>query len=159
MASVYIETTIPSFYLETRQDPRSIAWRDATRDWWDNHRGRYEIVTSSLVLRELRQAPAPKSESDGSHAHRRTPARRDAGPDRDRGVLLGAPAAARECARRCPLHLAMASTHTIDYLLTWNIRHLANANKTRHLSVLNGRLGLPSPIITTPELLMPELEP
>lgn len=53
-------------------------------------------------------------------------------------------------------HLAMASLHRIDFLLTWNCRHLANANKIRHLGVLNGRLGLPVPIITTPFMLMPE---
>jgi hypothetical protein len=53
-------------------------------------------------------------------------------------------------------HLAMASLHNIEFLLTWNCQHLANANKIRHLSVLNGRLGLPVPVITTPLTLVPE---
>lgn len=53
-------------------------------------------------------------------------------------------------------HLAMASLHRMDFLLTWNCRHLANANKQRHLALLNGRLGLPMPIITTPLTLIPE---
>jgi len=53
-------------------------------------------------------------------------------------------------------HVAMASLHNIDFLLTWNCQHLANANKIRHLSVLNGRLGLPVPVITTPLTLLPE---
>ncbi|MFG0285997.1 MAG: hypothetical protein ACF8R7_16390 [Phycisphaerales bacterium JB039] len=47
-------------------------------------------------------------------------------------------------------HLALASLHGIDFLLTWNCRHLANANKMRHMAVLNGRLGLQTPVITTP---------
>ena len=55
--------------------------------------------------------------------------------------------------------LAMASMHRVEFLLTWNINHLANANKTRHLSVLNARLGLPVPIITTPITLLPEVMP
>jgi hypothetical protein len=53
-------------------------------------------------------------------------------------------------------HLAFASMHGIDFLLTWNCVHLANANKTRHLQVLNARLGLPVPIITTPFNLIPD---
>lgn len=56
-------------------------------------------------------------------------------------------------------HLAMASLHGVDFLLTWNCRHLANANKSRHLAVLNGRLGLPTPVLTTPLTLIPEDEP
>ena len=53
-------------------------------------------------------------------------------------------------------HLALASLHHMDFQLTWNCRHLANANKIQHLTVLNGRLGLPVPIITTPLTLIPE---
>ena len=56
-------------------------------------------------------------------------------------------------------HLAMASMHNTDFLLTWNIRHLANANKFQHLRVINGRLGLSVPTITTPLMLIPEDAP
>lgn len=42
------------------------------------------------------------------------------------------------------------SLQGIECLLTWNNRHLANANKFRHRAVVNGRLGLPVPTITTP---------
>jgi len=53
-------------------------------------------------------------------------------------------------------HLAMASLHGVEFLLTWNCRHLANANKIRHIQVINDRLGLPVPVITTPLSLLPE---
>ncbi len=52
------------------------------------------------------------------------------------------------------VHLALASLLRIDFLLTWNCRHLANANKIQHLRVLNGRLDLHVPIVTTPINLM-----
>nr|VFJ51448.1 MAG: hypothetical protein BECKDK2373B_GA0170837_103313 [Candidatus Kentron sp. DK] len=52
------------------------------------------------------------------------------------------------------LHLAIASFHKIDYLLTWNCSHLANANKKKHIRRINERLRLPTPEIITPlELL------
>jgi len=53
-------------------------------------------------------------------------------------------------------HLAIASTHGIDFLLTWNCKHLANANKVRHLTVLNARPGLHTPILATPDTLVRE---
>lgn len=48
------------------------------------------------------------------------------------------------------VHVALASYHRVEFLLTWNCKHLANANKTDHLSVLNRRLGLPVPLLITP---------
>ncbi|MCX6905414.1 MAG: hypothetical protein NTW03_18435, partial [Verrucomicrobia bacterium] len=53
-------------------------------------------------------------------------------------------------------HLAYASYYRCDFLLTWNCNHLANANKRRHIRVLNGRLDLPTPDIVTPLELVQE---
>lgn len=54
------------------------------------------------------------------------------------------------------VHLAYASYYKCDYLLTWNCEHLANANKTIHLKVVNTRLGLFVPEIVTPDNLLGE---
>jgi hypothetical protein len=48
------------------------------------------------------------------------------------------------------LHLALASYNRCDFLLTWNCRHLANANKFEHIHRVNLQLGLFNPILTTP---------
>ena len=48
------------------------------------------------------------------------------------------------------LHLALASIHKIDVMLTWNCRHLANPNKLEHIRLINFGLGLPVPTIATP---------
>jgi len=158
MRSVYIETTIPSFYFDERQTPEAIAWKAATRLWWDSSRHSYRLVTSSFVIDELEAAPNPK---------------------RDHALalltnveLLDFPEALADViaayvenrlvpndAEGDAAHLAMTSLHNIDFLLTWNIRHLANANKVQHLRVINGRLGLFVPTITTPLTLMPEDAP
>lgn len=155
MASVYVETTIQSYYCETRRSPQAVAWRDATRAWWDSYRMNYALVTSRFVFAELATAPRTKS--------RRA-------LDMLKGIaVLDEPAELQSVAEYCleqrampaetagdAYHLAIASLHRVDFLLTWNCRHLANANKIRHLGVLNGRLGLPLPIITTPLTLLPE---
>lgn len=48
------------------------------------------------------------------------------------------------------LHLAIASYHDMDVLLTWNCKHLANPNKFGHIDKVNRQLGLAVPLITTP---------
>ncbi len=158
MSSVYIETSIPSYYFETRPTARARLWREITREWWDRHRQTYALSTSVFVLAELRKAPSRKASQAVALLE---------------GIpLLTEPAGLNDVIRYYidhrlmpaealgdAAHLAMASMHGVEFLLTWNINHLANANKVRHLSVLNARLGLPVPIITTPMTLLPEVMP
>lgn len=54
------------------------------------------------------------------------------------------------------LHLALASLHKCDFLLTWNCTHLANANKFGHIRRVNAMLGLVVPTLTTPLELLGE---
>nr|VFJ45265.1 MAG: hypothetical protein BECKFW1821A_GA0114235_100919 [Candidatus Kentron sp. FW] len=54
------------------------------------------------------------------------------------------------------MHLAYASYHHMEYLPAWNCNHLANANKRRHIQVINARLGLATPEIITPLELFKE---
>ena len=51
------------------------------------------------------------------------------------------------------LHVAIAAYYRVEYLLTWNCRHLANARKTRHLETINLRLRIPTPRLVTPHNL------
>lgn len=52
------------------------------------------------------------------------------------------------------LHLALASCHRCDFLVTWNYKHLANPNKFARIRRINTQLGLFTPTLTTPEELM-----
>ena len=61
MASVYIETTIPSCYFETRTSVKIVAWRELTRKWWDRHRHKYSLFTSHYVMQEFGVAPEVKA--------------------------------------------------------------------------------------------------
>jgi hypothetical protein len=51
------------------------------------------------------------------------------------------------------VHLAVSTVHSIEYLLSWNVRRLANPNKLAHLRTVCRRLGLVPPQIVTPDLL------
>ena len=62
-ARVYIETSIPSFYYEIRQEPEMVARRQWTRYWWDHERGKYDLVTSEAVIIESSRGDIKRAES------------------------------------------------------------------------------------------------
>jgi hypothetical protein len=150
---VYVETTIPSFYHEERTDPEIVARRKWTREWWSDAPERYDLVTSLAVLDEL-AGGVPE------HSAKRLLLVRDL-------PLLPIEPAILEIVqtylqhRVMPadpagdaLHLALASYYKCDFLVTWNCRHLANANKFGHIRRVSTMLGLFVPALVTPlELL------
>jgi PIN domain len=150
---VYVETTIPSFYHETRTSPDIVARRDWTRRWWAVATDRDELVTSEAVLDELGAGPPDQNVAWLTLIHDLP--------------LLTIDSAIVEIVetyirhRLMPtapggdaLHLALASYHKCDFLVTWNCRHLANANKFGHIRRVNTMLGLFVPALVTPlELL------
>ena len=150
---VYVETTIPSFYHETRTAPDIVARRRWTRQWWSGAPERYELVTSSPVLDELAGGPRERI------AERLTLVRELPLLAIEPGIgeilqaylrhkLMPADPAGDA------LHLALASYHKCDFLVTWNCRNLANANKFEHIRRINTMLGLFVPVLATPlELL------
>ena len=150
---VYVETTIPSFYHETRTAPEIVARREWTRQWWSAAAARYELVTSPAVLDELGSGP-----SDRSGAWLALVA--------DFPVLTVSPAIVEIVQayirhKLMPanptgdaLHLALASYHKCDFLVMWNCEHLANANKFGHIRRINTMLGLFVPALVTPMELL-----
>lgn len=158
MPSAYIETTIPSFYHSTRGSIQAVAWRAQTRTWWDRHRFRYDLYTSDAVFAELRNAPAGRAEPRLqmlAEAHVLAPS-----PDVERiAAYYISHRLMPGSAGLDALHMAFASFYGIDFLLTWNCRHIANANKAEHLAVLNRRLRISVPLMVTPYTLVPEGQP
>jgi hypothetical protein len=132
-----------------------VAWRMATREWWDHYSASFELYTSKYVLAELGFAPPAKARRARAMLRHVQLLEEPAGFFDVVACYVEhhlMPAGAQGDAA----HLALASMCRMDYLLTWNCRHLANANKMRHLAVINGRLGLSVPLVTTPLYLLPE---
>jgi predicted nucleic acid-binding protein len=150
---VYIETTIPSFYYEVRTEPEMIARRNWTRTWWDHRRHAYLLVTSEAVIDELQAGTFPNQDQAlALLADIRLV------PVEPAIIEVVETYIARLVMPRDPtgdaLHLALASYHKCDFLLTWNVQHLANANKFAHIRRVNALLGLFTPALVTPlELL------
>jgi predicted nucleic acid-binding protein len=150
--TVYIETTIPSYYCDQRIGiGESIA---RTRQWWDLERNDYECFISPVVLDELEAGNYPTKDAclalteDIPMLAIVSEVLDIADVYQDRGLMPGPPV-------RDALHLAIASYYRLDYLPTWNCKHLANANKFRHLEIINQSMGLSTPLLVTPEMLQP----
>ena len=153
--TVYIETTIPSFYHEQRPEPEMVSRRNWTRQWWNQHRLYYDIYISEAVITELENGDYP-NQAEVLRLTDQLPVleilddieeivdvylKNMLMPQDDLGDAL---------------HLAIASFYKCDFLLTWNCRHLANANKFQHIKRINGKLGLFTPALVTPLELLSE---
>ena len=153
---VYLETTIPS--LLTAWPSRDLvlaADQQVTRTWWEKQRSKYDLVVSTLVLDEIK-----KGDSDAAAA--RLAALSDCQIlTMDEAVAQLGEAIMRT--RLIPvrayndaLHVAAAARHGIDFLLTWNCRHLANATISEHVRMACRVAGYEPPVICTPHGLLGE---
>lgn len=152
---IYVETTIPSFYYETRTDADMVARREWTRQWWDINRNHYDLVTSDAVVREL---------EDGEYETRELSVQLLDDIERLEIVDVLADIIDVYLSNKLmprdrmgdALHLALASFYKCDFLMTWNCHHIANANKFEHIRIINTRLGLFVPALVTPMSLLSE---
>ena len=150
---VYVETSIPSFYHELRTTPDVVARRDWTRQWWDDAPAKYELLTSPAVINELSAGIPERSELRLSLI-RNLPLL----PIEQAITEIAATYVQQKVMPADPtgdaLHLAIASFHKCDFLVTWNCAHIANAHKFGHIRRVNSMLGLFVPALVTPlELL------
>ena len=153
---IYLESTIPSFLAaRPARDILQSARQHITADWWDLKRGEHELFISQVVLDEI-------AFGDPGAARLRLELVRDI-------PLLEFTEEAREFARevldagllpreadRDAVHIAIATVHVMDLLLTWNNRHIAKADIQASLRRLAESAGLILPVICTPEELMGE---
>ena len=151
-ALVYVERTIPSYYCDDRTQVAADIAR--TRQWWDLERATYDCFISAAVLDELKSGEYPNKQACLNLVQAipllevNAEVLEIARVYQVRGLMPKPPSADA-------LHLALASFYRMDFLLTWNCRHIANANKTKHLEVLNQGMGLAVPKLITPYQLLP----
>jgi predicted nucleic acid-binding protein len=152
--TVYIETSIVS-YLTARPSGNLLAaaWQKVTIDWWDTQRERFNLYVSATVIEEAKKG-------DSLAAARRVEVVENISflPITEAvaafAKLLINEKALPEKALDDALHIAVSAVHKIDYLLTWNCRHIDNAETKpiiRRICEINGYF---CPEICTPQELM-----
>jgi hypothetical protein len=158
MATAYIETTIPSYY--TARNARSIlqAGRQiATREWWDGGCSGFDLVTSTETLNEASEGD-PEMAKDRLRllqGMRVLPVTREAA---DLARLLVASGLVPEIASPDAVHIALASVYRIDFLVTWNFKHIANPHIRERMRTKINESGHWMPVMCSPEELLTEDE-
>lgn len=149
----YVETSIPSFFHEQRTAPDVVARRDWTRLWWADAPTKYELVVSPAVIGEL-SLGIPERSAERLTLIKDLPLLTIEDEIAEivdiyiqQKVMPADPSGDA-------LHLAIASFHKCDFLVTWNCRHIANANKFGHIRRVNTSLGLFIPALVTPLQLL-----
>lgn len=153
MQTVYIETTIVS-YLTARpsRDLILAAHQQITREWWDNERQRYELFTGQMALIEA-AAGDPEAAADRPAVLGELPLLMESADVPDLAQALISATALPAVAGRDAIHVATAATMGMDYLLTWNCCHLANASLRDKITEMCRAEGFRAPVICTPEEL------
>lgn len=150
--SVYMDTTIPSYYVDQRESLTLHINR--TRVWWDQERHAYEVYCSDFVELELTEAEFPGQEA-ALELIKEIPRLASHQEIEQIVEVYLTNYLMPSTDIRDAIHLAFAAYYKMDYLLTWNIRHLANVRKREHIRLINTQLRLPTPEIITPmELLL-----
>lgn len=152
MASVYLETSFISACVTDRTDTASLYRRQHSLEWWDAPRFRHDLFISEEVITEL---------SDPAF-HRRIEALERIENVESLPITTEIQGVAeilvKELVMPSPvagdaIHVAVACVNRLDYMLSWNVRHLANPKKLDHLRVVCRRIGLVPPIIVTPDMM------
>jgi hypothetical protein len=154
--SVYVETTIVS-YLTARpsRDPIREGQQQLTRLWWSTRRAAFDLFTSEIVVIEA-AAGDPVAAKERLDALRPIPKIDILETAVDLSEELLAAAALPIVAARDSLHVGICAVNGIDYLLTWNCRHLANAVLRDRIEEVCESFGFRPPKICTPEELLGE---
>jgi predicted nucleic acid-binding protein len=147
--SLYLETSVLGAYLDNGDPFR----RDLTMHWWERELSEYRAVVSLLVQRELERVPEP---------HRTGYLGLLSSIEQveltEEAAILAEGYLARGIFHRRyladALHVALASFHKIDYLVTWNFGHLANVRRQARIRLFNTAAGFFVPMIVTPEFLV-----
>jgi predicted nucleic acid-binding protein len=155
-SKVYVETSVISYLMaRPSRDLISLAHQELTRAWWSRADSEFDLYASRLVVAEAQlgdpaAAAARLEVLDPMVLLAETPESR--GLARKLLVAGGLPDKAAADA----LHIGVATVHGMDYLVTWNCKHIANARMVRFVTETCRAAGFEPPVICTPEELMEE---
>jgi hypothetical protein len=152
--SVYIESTVISFYANRRsKDLIVAAYQKISVDWWEKELPTYQPYVSQFVIEEI-------SRGDSRAAKNRMNAIKDF-------PLLDLPDEVFDLAKRYlktvqiprrsqldAFHIAAAVVNRMDYILSWNFHHIANVFVKEKIQKINHEIGVDTPVICTPEELV-----
>jgi hypothetical protein len=154
MPTAYIETTIPSYYVARPSASLIQAARQAsTRRWWDGGCSRFELFTSQETLDEAGRGDHLVAKDRMTLLENMSVLEITDDVSALTKNLLSSQLVPAKAASDA-IHIAVASVHAIDFLVTWNIKHIANAHIRARLRTSVAAFGASLPVICNPDELL-----
>ena len=154
MPRAYIETTIPSYYVaRTSLNLLQASRQASTRLWWDNGYSGFDIFTSLEAIEEAQEGDLEMARLRVELLQRATqlPISDDVSSLAQKLVASGLiPAKAASDA----IHIGVAAVHRMDYLVTWNFKHIANPFMRDRLRKTVHEAGFHLPVLCSPDELL-----
>ncbi|MBI5846622.1 MAG: type II toxin-antitoxin system VapC family toxin [Nitrospirae bacterium] len=156
--TIYLETSVVSYYTaKPSRDIIVLAHQEITREWWDRALKKYDAVISEIVIEEARAGDIEAAKKRLAILKRFEHLELNPMVDKMAQIYLDKLKLPMK-AFRDAVHLAVASVHSVDYLVTWNCAHIANGEIIKKLMKINTSYGIRTPVICTPEELMPKMK-
>jgi hypothetical protein len=154
MPTAYIETTIPSYYVaRSARDIVQITRQSATRRWWDNGCSGFDLFTSQEVLDEAGRGDPEAATKRLAMLAEIPVLELNSEVERLARKLIGAGLVPATVASDA-VHIATASVHRVDFLVTWNFKHIVNPLIRQRLRQEVALIGYVLPVLCTPEELL-----
>jgi hypothetical protein len=153
---VYVETTVISYLVASpSRDVIVAAHQQITDEWWRTRRDEFDLFASQLVLREAQAGDAELAQRRIS-ALASTQLLEITTTAMALSERLMTPGPLPRKAAEDAIHIAIAVVNGLDYLMTWNCKHLANARMRDRIEQACRSMGYEPVVICTPEELMEE---
>ena len=152
--TVYVETSVIGYLTSRpREDPIVAGHQNTTREWWQTAADQFDLMASELVVRECSAGDHSAAEERLEALAEITLLRTTSDADQFADALI-AGLAVPESHPEDALHIALAVVNGIQYLVTWNFRHIVNAAVRSTIERICRDAGYEPPIICTPEELL-----
>ena len=150
----YIETSVVSYLTASQsRDVVVAAYQEVTREWWLTASGRFDLVASELVVTESGAGDADAASARLEVLRSVTLLNITESSEALARRLLDLHAVPRQAAADAA-HIAIAVVNGVDFLVTWNFKHIANAAMRSRIERVCRQAGYEPPVICTPNELM-----
>jgi len=155
--SVYIESSVISYLVaRPNRDVVVAARQTITETWWQNQRAEFDLFVSALVVQEIARGDAEASEKR-LQAVKNIPLLATSPEAQRLAEDLLAKGAVPANSEEDALHIAIAAAGGIEFLLTWNFKHINNAQTKAVITAVVESHGFACPILCSPEELGAEI--
>ncbi|MFM7183826.1 MAG: type II toxin-antitoxin system VapC family toxin [Planctomycetota bacterium] len=152
--TVYLETTIIGYLaMQPSGVLRIAANQQTTHEWWTEHRHRFSVYVSRLMVSECAAGDSVAT-ADRLRVLAEVPLLEVTADAESLAAALLEETPLSAKATAYALHIAVAAVNGVEYLLTWNCRHIANPSLRPRIESVCRRMGFEPPVISTPRELL-----